>query len=332
MAQTDPLPVTVRTTADVVSKRAAIKALIWPPSGSGYPPVTIKPAVTADYQWSHWDGMPNLLRVDRLDVGTNVGHITSWHFRPRNGSGKTMLYLDGHQFGILDRTWVYSNLGGLLAVGYDVVYIPMPLYGVYDPSVTTISGYPLIVNGVTVTPDHYHDDLAPFVGSFIGYPFHYLQWFLIAPIAVLNYLPEATGRPAASAMGISGGGWTAELLASLDERVVRTYPVSSGHPPATYPPGYGIDLEYNATDLEVAVPMQDRYVMATSGGRRVLKLINELEDPFGAGPLPRYAQPVSAAAAGMGGRWEYWIDAQQSRHYISPASLARVIADDRGQP
>lgn len=318
-------PVTVLTPADVAAKRAAIKALIWPPSGGSYP-TTLRPTVLPGYVFPTWAGLPNLLRIDRWYLDPYIGRMTSYHFRPTNGSGRTILYCDGHQFGILGG-WVRSNIGGLLGAGFDVVYVPMPLHSLHDPAGGEV-WTPPVLYGVTIRK---HDDLPQFNAHPALAPFSYLQWFCVSYLAALNQATDATGRPTVSAMGISGGGLMAVLMAALDERIVRTYPVSAGFPPQLMP-GFPIDAEYSDPALYGTCSLQDMYVLATSGGRRMVQLINEFDGAFSAGPEQQYAAPVAAAAAGMGGSWSHWIDVGQAVHYVSPASIGRIVADHWGAP
>lgn len=310
----------VVTLADSEAKRAALRAAIWP--AGGYP--LERRADRAESWWHpYWGQQPNYCALRNLDgltrlhvdqrLGVNVRPI---HFRPTVRRSRGLVFAQGHDAGPwypMPRNVLYR----FLLQGFDVVTVGMPL--------TFMEARPDI-DGLR-TPQH------DFMGQFQTEEFNPLAWFLEPPIAALNRLRDL-GCADVSMIGYSGGGWATTLLAALDARIARSYPVAGSLPLDLRQSGPGWndwgDWEQFAADIWQDTDYRDLYLMAADRpGRSQVQVLNQY-DPVGFkgdGREQTYAPTLAARAAALGGAWRVWVDRNRTEHAISDLALNEVMKD-----
>jgi hypothetical protein len=69
-----------------------------------------------------------------------------------------------------------------------------------------------------------------------------LQWFLEPSIVAINEL-EARGLVAPGVVGLSGGGWTTIVVAALDRRVAKAFPMAGYTPRCMWQSPWQFDFE-----------------------------------------------------------------------------------------
>jgi hypothetical protein len=125
------------------------------------------------------------------------------------------LYHQDHQAVFLGERDFYARM---LAAGCDVIAIPMPL---------TVGAAPVTVqvDGESRTIAEHADFAALETDAFSP-----MAYFLQPSVMSLNHALSVRGYDRIAAVGLSGGGWTATVLAALDNRVTHVYPVAGSLP------------------------------------------------------------------------------------------------------
>ncbi len=221
-------------------------------------------------------------------------------------NGRLVIHHSGHgQW--LQTPETRAVIDALLTAGFDVLAYAMPGYG-ENTAPAWLWG---------------HDVGWQFPGS------SYVRYFLEPVIRGVNHLGGSYCD--VSMIGLSGGGWATHLVAALDERVTRSYPVAGSVPwflVARNPQRNLGDFEQIAPYLHAA-NYEQLFVLAVTGGRRQLQVLNRYDSCCFAEDGVEYAAALSWEAARYGGSWELWVDYTHQRHQVSPAAL-EVILEDLG--
>lgn len=308
----EPL-VTIRSLDDVERRRQRLIDYIF----KGPLPTDL-PDVTTGVTNAHLSG----LRHDHVDA--IVSHhprdvvSTSYLVWPQDSSnGHLAIYLSGHGNA---RSPKYHEpqlrtMQALLDRGYAVASVDMPFMGW----------------NATPVADH-HEILA-------GYEtpaFSALRFFLEPPVHVINHA-RSQGLTDTVAVGFSGGAWTTTVLAAIDDRVTRSYPVAGSCPfyLRPYPlskPNHG-DWEQRRDalpDFYAIAGYLDLYVLGAAGpGRCQTQILNRFDPVCFSGVGYRsYAPVVSHRVATLGaGRWSVRDDPTHGHHMVSPFALASICFD-----
>lgn len=275
--------------------------------------------VTNAYEYG---GRANLNSTDELWVDLGEGmRAGAYLFHPIESNGCLFIYHSGHNASPEDEDCYHNNDGNmtkpcgvvipaLVRCGFTVLSISMPIYGAWRNPV---------INGVTLTT---HDQM------FDAFE-NPMRFFVEPVIRFLNLL--AQGFQCVSMMGLSGGGWTTTLCAALDPRIKRSYPVAGSVPIWLRPPLDALgDGEQVWPAFYSIANYTELYVMGAVGeGRRQLQILNEHDPECFAGTRhTQWVPQVKAAVAGLGdGNFDFHLDQDTTRHQVSRASLARILAD-----
>ena len=163
------------------------------------------PTVSTDVQSAWLNSMNNLKQTDLLNVSMpNDFFSVVYHFRAENSNNKLMIYHEGHQA----KEFGEENIQVLVNAGYDVMFFSMPLWGMNSKHLDT------------------HDNLFIFETP----SFNPISLFITPVITSINYAETNYDYDSISMTGLSGGGWTTTLVAAVDDRVMRSYPVAGSMP------------------------------------------------------------------------------------------------------
>jgi len=208
--------------AEADAKRNQLVNFIW----SGGLPTTL-PVMTMNV------GLPsqsvgidplNVARVDRLNANVSGwGYNTfSYLIHPTNTSQSNKLAIvhQGHANNL--EAGVGATANHLLQNGYTVIAMMMPLHGWNTDTSAFIPGQGLINYS---SHDHMILNTGPANGG-SGF-----RLFLEPVVQAINYV-EATNPnlTSVSMLGLSGGGWTASMMAAVDERISLSVPVAGSAP------------------------------------------------------------------------------------------------------
>jgi len=249
----------------------------------------------------------NLRQVDRYLVVTDGNAVLPMVLRPTTPNGKLLMVGLGHSTaGTLAQSAVTAQLVNLaLERGATVLFTPMPLGG---------------------TPAH--DAL----GTHRTSTFNPVRYFLDPAIVALNtYLSQNPAPAEIIAAGVSGGGWATVLLAALDPRIEKSFPIAGSLPlglrDPNRPSDYG-DWEQRLTGLSVDGHTQldypDLYLMATSDGRTQVQVNNDADTCcfYGTRQIA-YAAQLRALTS----NWSFVQESAPGLHGATIATMTTVIGE-----
>jgi polygalacturonase len=266
---TDDRNIRVRTQEDVKRKRTEIIKAIW---GTDHLPDRSDAVVTTDVISPLSDG--SLAdRVDRYEIPVSAIPGSSetlmdlaYLFRPGKRDNRLIILNPGHSCTLREQPRndprIEATINGLLRAGYDVLAVFMPH--------VTQKGCDLdhckVINTDTGPGDH---------------PATYgLRFFLEPEIVCLNHILNTVSYADVNMVGLSGGGWTTNLLAAIDERISYSFNVA-GSIPLYYRSGGSIgDIEQYLPELYRNIAgYPDLYVLGAFGkGRKQVQVLNRYDD------------------------------------------------------
>lgn len=310
--KTDPRSLlSLATPGDVAILRARLINLIW---GSAGFPAALQPAIIESAIGDErLDALPNLAAIDRLtvDMGRGVRSYL-YHLKPaKNPNGKLVIYHHGFAGDIRD---VPAVLGGFLARGYAVLGVNMMAYGGNSATIKSAEGETL----------NLHFDLDK-----IERPLRYH----FEPLVIgVNYALRVGGYQAINMVGFSAGAFFATVMAAIDGRISRSYPIAGVYPiylregPEIQPylPSYYPPLLARASYL-------DLFTLGASGpGRRQLQIFNRYDRCCynnRKGKLYETAVAEAVRDIGDGGGFGVFIDESHADHRLSMTALDIILAD-----
>jgi hypothetical protein len=295
----------------VTDLRAALIAEVF--SGNGLPATSVNSITTGvSNPLPSTNTSVNLARVDRLTIqmsnyaGSTVDTVQPYMFIPTTANGKLAIITAGHGAGS-----TYYAIGG----GRDEIFRRL-----------TDEGYTVVGNFmpfVTTAPNETHATTENVVDR--TSTLNYLKFFVEPAVRIVNQFSTFSKYFIG---GVSGGGWTADLVMAIDDRF------AGGANACGSMPLFYSDTGWNGfRDWEQLLPLttasavdyQDLYVMNATGTRRYLQANNTsdnccfFDDQRVAGPS--YTTQVIAATSG-----NYTYNVQTSNtHQLDKDTIANVI-------
>lgn len=305
---------TIQTVSDVAKKREALINFLW--GGSSLPdslPAEVVKAV-ADERYAD---LAALDEIDKLVVRMEYGlESVIYYFHPTVPNGEVMLFHQGHRG---DFHLSKHQINAFLERGYSVVAFSMPLLGMNNRPVIQLPRF-----GNLKLIDH---DNMKFLQPATGHP---LQYFVEPVVVAINYLLASKPDTTISFTGISGGAWTATIVAAIDSRVTSSFPVAG-----SYPMYLRSNSRRDWGDYEQTVPEFYRianylelYTLGAAGpGRLQLQILNQLDPCCFAGPKwETYASHVEARVTELGsGTFRLFMDDTHMEHQISDVAMDQII-------
>jgi hypothetical protein len=275
-------------------------------------------------------------RIEKLHVDVACDyHATLYLVHPAKSVGGVRLLVlhQGHQGGLVDGIGNLANRG--LASGFTVLLSQMPMTGwneckeVHYPGATdkteqrNVDAHNAILYAEARNLDH--------ALNATRYGFSGLRFFLEPVIVGINYFVAQSPRHGGIAMaGLSGGGWTTDLVAAVDPRVRVSIPVAGSYP--LYLRKYYM---YAAGDAEQWMPALyekrasylDLYILGAYGpGRKRVQVLNQFERLFGGVGSRTYKDVVSRMVRALGqGESDVVLDSSHRGHQISNWAIDTVI-------
>jgi hypothetical protein len=320
----DDRKITIKTAADVATKRNALIRYVWGPPGF---PSRKFPAQVQRNVKSPVRNLTNLERVDTLHVAMDAQvRGLAHHFIPKKKRNRLVILHLGHSetctfddgTATEPDTGMRRSLNRLLNEGFSVLAVYMP--------------------NITIENCSWgHEQL--FTIATAGSP---MKFFLEPTLVSLNYLqanyPEYKDI---SMIGLSGGGWTTTVCAAIDPRIRLSIPVAGSLPLYLC---WGIsrgDIEENLDSFYRIAGYPDLYVLGAYGaGRSQIQVLNRHDDCcFGemqhnsaeAGmsfdaAVRKYEARVKSSLKKLGnGSFRVYIDEMAPSHMISDNTIAKVI-------
>lgn len=263
-----------------------------------------------DYLWKTGGTLPTRVPYVRPGVTGPFGSCTelvyNLHFDlvsiaryyiPSNPNGSRWIVHQGHA-----HDWSTCNLeyviNTLLGQQYSVITMHMPYCG---------DNIPRVASDADILPAH--NALAAKENSF----FNPLSLFLEPVIAVLNHLGPCYMT------GCSGGGWTATVVAALDSRIIRAFPVAGSMPVYWRDPKDDGDWEQQHYPFYHIADHLDLYAMASKE-----LLIQNQNDPicFAGNAYQTFVRDIVRA---VNSNFDVRVDTSHSQHIISSWALQEML-------
>jgi hypothetical protein len=267
---TDDREIKIHSPAEAKAKRMAIINAIW---GTNMLPDRSEVLVTPDVK-SPLSPSSSLSRVDRIEIpvssavtnGTAPLKDLAYLFVPVKRNNRLVLLNPGHSCTLKDNPEtnyrIEATIKGLLQAGFDVLAVFMPHVSETSCNLDHCS----IMNTGLSPGDH---------------PATYgLRFFLEPEIVSLNYLLLKSNYQDINMVGLSGGGWTTNLLTAIDERIKHSFSVA-GSMPIYYRSGGSMgDIEQFLPELYRNIAgYPDLYVLGAYGkGRKQVQILNRKDD------------------------------------------------------
>lgn len=304
--------ITFVSAADASAGRERLIAAIW--GADGYPGSSMPEpaAVTGAESGIAQDG--TVARIDRMsvDMGDDVRSLFS-HFQPAVPNGRLVLYHHGYAGTYEDNRPVIERLVG---EGYAVMAFNQMAYGGNTAYIAVPGGRANL---------HYELDK-------IDRP---LRYHFQPVIAALNYAEQRYDYSSIDMIGFSAGGFVTAVVAALDPRIRRSYPVAG-----VYPVYLRSGQEESEGGPQYYKPMLDAanyldmFVLGVDDAkRRQVQVFNRFDRCCFNNLKGRvYEAPVRDAAAAIGGgSFAVLIDETHADHKISDFALDHMI-EDMAQP
>ena len=324
----DDRTIRIKKPGDVIKKRLEIIQAIWNDTRI---PNRSDVIVTSGIQ-SPLHPHEVVGRVDRIEIpvaGVDSIKDLAYLFVPVKRIKRLIVFNPGHSYTLLDDDRHYSRIEatitGLLEAGYDVL-------SVYMPHVTESAGPDFKFDHCKVinTDLGIHDPL----------PTYGLRLFLDPTIVSLNYVLTKYKYKRVDMVGLSGGGWTTNLISAIDERIKYSFNVAGSIPLYYRKAGSIGDIEQFLPQLYRDIAgYPDLYVLGASGkGRKQVQILNRQDnccfgqkqhDPASdyASDMHLFEQTVRDRLDSLGERDHYYliIDETAPNHQISGYALKNVI-------
>ena len=308
--ETDPRSlITIARDGDAATRRRALAAAIW--GGDGYPTESLPQSVATDVEETGFRQGGPVARIDRVAIEMENGvRSTFAHFHPAAPNSGLVVYHHGYAGTYHDNRRVIERL---VDEGYAVMAFNLIAYGGNTARIT-VPGFGRA---------NLHFDLDQ-----IDRP---LRYHFEPVIAALNYAEAHYDYGSIDMLGFSAGGFTTAVIAALDRRIRRSYPVAGVYPIYLRSGQEAIfnGPQYHQPMLDAASYL-DMFVLAIDDAeRRQLQIFNRYDRCCFNNVKGRlYEQPVKDAAAAIGGgSFAVLIDETHADHKISDFALDHLLAD-----
>ena len=211
----------------------------------------------------------NLSRIEQFEIiqGYDIRSV-GYIFKPKEDNHRLFIYHQGHDgdFIIGKPTIKY-----FVNQGFTVYAFCMPLLGKNNQPVVEIDK----IGRFKLT----HDDMMGHESmKSLDHP---ISFFVTPVVTMINYAQAKRFRDI-TMCGISGGGWTTNIVSAIDTRINYSFPVAGSSPMyiklSSPLNSYG-DFEQNYLPLYTKIGYLDMYVLGATGKNRFQVQVLNLHDP-----------------------------------------------------
>jgi hypothetical protein len=322
MAITPSNVLTVDTAGEVATARAdLVQDIFKQPSLP-----TDLPTFGSNYSDPFWNSKPNMGSIRRMHVDAGYGMDSEiWNFQPVNYRADTtgkcgFIVHAGHSQQSVKAPF-QAMVIKLVEIGCEVYAIDMPLAGVNLTSANITTPHGVFGTGV------YHDNLRMFRAR----TFNPMQFFIKPPVVAVNDFIDR-GITNIGMFGLSGGGWTTDVTAAVDDRIDLSYSLAGSMPMYMRPwvSGSVGDWEQHTGVPELDYDYLDLYVLGAVGTDRHKANLYIVNDSccFGGYNANHFAPTVAAAVTAIGtGTHSVAFDTSVSSHTVSTWTINWVTND-----
>ena len=317
------------------SMRGKFSRLIWP---NGMPQLIPSIALNQSVGYITYDNV-NCVQLDvltcTLDLDGNYGKVHLLHPKPEKALNRCVIVHGGHSQDYYSTGSVVATNGNnfnmvqaLLVNGYHVLGCVMPFMASYSPDIIAAN-----------MELHSHQNFYFYeqvVGSLDKHP---LVYFLEDKIQALNYCDNNFDFKSYDMVGLSGGGWSTVMVAALDRRIRRSYPVFGGLPfdlrAILVSQGYTAYGDYEQKQDRPWWPdLEDKeehiYALGClEPGRRQMQIVGDQDTSF---PVINLHSQVTAYKDYVQsfvpeGNYDVFIDDYATVHQFSELAITKIIDD-----
>lgn len=264
--------------------------------------------------------MKNLDHIDMLTIRMKHGFESIVYLlHPKDLSrNKLMIFHQGHEHGF---TRDLHFIERFIEKGFTVLALAMPLGGMNSRPVIDIPSF-----GNFQMMHHSQFSLLE------TREFSPLSLFLEPVTVSLNYALGKKEYREVSMVGVSGGGWTTDVYAALDDRINNSYPVAGGYPLflRTTGPDWG-DYEQTHVGLLKIANYLDLYVMGSYGeGRKRVQILNLYDSCcFWGDRFKYYENDIKEIVKSLGeGSFNIFVDKSHKDHMMSGLALDTILKEE----
>lgn len=232
---------------------------------------------------------------------------------PESDSFDLFIFHMGHNDSFLNYT---DLIAPIINNGYGVALLDMPLEGINNQPMVFLEGIGdfLLDN---------HDKLALFENDSTP---HFINIFVEPVLSTINFIYQDFNADKIIMMGLSGGGWTTQLSAAIDNRITHSFSIAGSVPMflrMSFPENYG-DYEQVHPALFQNFGYMDLYVLGAYN--RIQKQYFNFYDPccFG-GDLSLIYEPIIQDILGENGSFFVEIDYKSFKHEISTEIIDDIL-------
>lgn len=311
--------ISLKSGSDLTLKRSQLQSLIWgapgiperifptkvqknfhlsPTEPQYRPPSDDKISFIALYDAINlYKELPNLLGIDRI----TSSYDEEWKsyagiFHPKVSNDRLVIYQNGFA-STYHSQW--RLIGDLIGSGFTVIAHNFRWYGV----------------------NHGEFNLKKMAQPLRGF---------IEPVIIsINYLNQKRNFKSIDMIGLSAGGWLTALIAAIDSRISRSYPVAGVYP-MYLREGNEFALPNIDSMIVSVVNYLDVYVLGSSGpGRGQMQIFNQFDRCcFRNTKGKLFEGAVSDAVRSIGlGSFRVLIDKTHARHKISRYAFNQILLD-----
>lgn len=308
--------ITLGTADDISKRRLELIRFLW---GSFDLPLLLPSTIKENWKDSNYNNISSLERIEKwvvqmdFDLESNV-----YHFIPKNSNNKIVIYHQGHRGDFIHGK---EQIEILLEKGFSVLAFSMPLMLPNNQPTLTFPHF-----GKLKISTHEHIKyLQPEKG-------HPLRYFIEPVIAGINFIEKNYNYTSIAMMGISGGGWTTTIVAALDLRITKSFPVAGSTPiylRSNSPKDWG-DYEQTVPDFYRIANYLELYILGGSGtGRKQLQILNKYDACCNAGTKWKtYKKIVQSRVSELGpGEFELFMDDSHHEHIISELAMQKILQE-----
>ncbi|MBW2522668.1 MAG: hypothetical protein JRI23_00770 [Deltaproteobacteria bacterium] len=296
----------VQSDDDALRMRRDLIRFVW--GDDGYP--TALPSSVSQGVASPDPTLVGFDRVDELRITMDMGFVSVAHLLhppAQVANDRLVVFHQGHSDG-LGPNGGTETINTLLAAGFAVLGVQMPLYGDNDGPVAD------------------HNEIMALADDSLGYD--PMRFFLEPVLVALNHTRQSQGYADESMIGISGGGWTTTLIAAIDPRIQCAFPAAGSTPFWTRAPWDRGDAEQTHERFYEIGGYADLYVLGSTGGvRRHVQLLNRYDECCFAGLAYRQYEGMVAGQvdALAEGSFRVFLDESHPFHQISIHALEAAV-------
>jgi hypothetical protein len=309
--------ITINNETDIQIKRKKLIDFIW---GKSSYPSSMPSNIQKNIHDERYLSIHHLKTIHRLTINMDFDlHSIVYLFMPIHATQTLIIYHQGHSGDFILGT---EFIQCMLNEGYAVAAFSMPLLGMNNQPVVNLKRF-----GKFKLTDHDHLKLLqPEKG-------HPIQYFLTPVVEMIN-VAESFGFKNIVMTGISGGGWTCTMIAAIDDRITRSYPVAG-----TLPLYLRSGIHNNWGDYEQTIPEIYRianylelYIMGAYGNNRKQIQVINIHDPccFNGNTYQSYHQIIKKQIQYLKkGSFDVFPDKKNQTHSISQISIHIMVNDIR---